>query len=57
MDMLIKRVDRLQMKAEADRKVVGELREEVGGLRKVVEGLKGGKEVEREIGDGWYPSN
>lgn len=40
-DQLIKRVDRLQMKQEADRKVIGELMEAHRADREEIEALKG----------------
>lgn len=59
-DQLIKRMARFQMKQEADRKLIGELMEAQKADREEIEALKGvkvGKEVEREIGDGWYTSS
>ena len=54
-EQLIKRIDKLEAKRDVDRRLINQLLVHQQELRAEVEKLKkGGWEVEREIGDGWY---
>lgn len=60
-EQLIKRIDRLEVKRDADRRLINQLlihqeetRAEIGALKERRVGSMRPASVQREIGDGWY---